>query len=31
MKVVDLAAFEAYIEANPELKAMIEKELECQE
>lgn len=31
MKVVDLAAFEAYIEANPKLKEMIAKELEAAE
>ena len=29
MKIVDMAAFEAYIEANPELKKMIEAELEA--
>jgi hypothetical protein len=28
MKISDLKAFESYIEANPELKKMIEKELE---
>jgi hypothetical protein len=30
MEIVDLQAFEAYIEANPELKAMIEKEYQSQ-
>lgn len=27
MEVVDMAAFEAYIDANPELKAMIDKQI----
>lgn len=31
MKIVDMQAFEQYIESNPQLKAMIEKQLEAAE